>query len=427
VVLAQAQDLARRAAELLVEAGARQARTAGAVRRGHEIIDELTMVVEGLGPSEVARVLADPNLGLRTVRLVDDGVVLAEPAGHQPGPSIRAVSASSKDFLERLLRETGSPAHLEALDARALARGLSLAQLCQQRRDEAEVYAALDLPFIPPELREDGSLSLPDGLLAVRGVRGVFHVHTTWSDGTASVCAMARAAAEAGYQYVGISDHSKAASYANGLDEDRLAAQCQDVDRARREVPEIAILHGIEVDVLDDGALDLPDSVLVQLDFVVASLHTRFSLDAETQTARMVRALRHPLVTILGHPTGRLLLGREGYLFDFDAVADAAAEHGVALEINASPQRLDLGPDLIRRAARRGAQFCINPDAHEIRGFDDVPLGIAQARRAALMAGRVLNTLDHIEITRTLRERRRRGAAQLGLVAPREDETSTSA
>jgi DNA polymerase (family 10) len=158
--------------------------------------------------------------------------------------------------------------------------------------------------------------------------------------------------------------------------------------------------------VLEDGTLDLPDACLAELDFVVASVHAHFALDTAAQTRRVVRALGNPFVTILGHPTGRLLLGRPGFTFDLDEVARAAAASGVCLEINASPQRLDLSPPMIRRAAELGARFCINPDAHDTRGIGDVPLGIAQARRAALPADRILNTRDLDGVLETLRARR---------------------
>jgi DNA polymerase (family 10) len=313
-----------------------------------------------------------------------------------------------------LLRETGSAAHVAALETLAASRGTSLGALASTADDEQAVYAALGIAFVPPELRDEASSEVPSTLLPARSLSGVFHVHTSWSDGTASIAAMARAAHEAGFGFVGISDHSQAAHYAGGLDRGRLLAQREEIARARREVPQIEILHGIEVDVLEDGRLDLDDDTLLTLDFVVASVHSHLGLAEEAQTARIVRAVSHPLVTILGHPTGRLLLGRPGYKFDLDVVARTAAAHGVALEINASPQRLDLGPELIRRAAAHGAQFCINPDAHEPRGFGDVPLGVIQARRAGLPTERVLNAMPRPALLAHLRDRRADAARALG-------------
>jgi DNA polymerase (family X) len=418
VLLAQAHVIASWMIPQLLAGGARRVRTAGSVRRGLEVVDELTLVVDGLSPSEIATALARPSDNQPVVEILDpsapENVVLARPIGAE-GPRVRVRAATGKGFLEALIRETGDDVHVAALDQVARSRGTTLKAVCEGAEDEESVYGSLALPPIPPELREGGLTEPPATLLPVRGVRGIFHVHTTWSDGVASIADMARAAAEAGYAYVGISDHSRAANYANGLDETRLAQQRNEIEAARRAVPQIRILHGIEVDVMEDGSLDLPDACLAQLDFVVASLHAHFALGPDRQTMRMVRALSHPLVTILGHPTGRLLLGRPGYTFDLDAVARAAASSGACLEINASPQRLDLAPPMIRRAAELGARFCINPDAHEPRGFADVPLGVSQARRAALRSEQVFNTLDTNGIVEALAARRAAGMKQLGL------------
>jgi DNA polymerase (family 10) len=249
----------------------------------------------------------------------------------------------------------------------------------------------------------------------VEAVRGVFHVHTTWSDGTASIADMARAAAASGFAYVGVSEHSQAASYAGGLDAARLREQARAIAEARRQVRGVHILHGVEVDVLADGRLDLDDRTLAALDFVVASVHTELEMPARQMTARLVRAVRHPLVTILGHPTGRLLMGRDACPFDIEAVASAAAANDTCLEINANPQRLDLGADLARRAAARGARFAINPDAHAPRGMRDTALGVTVARRAGLRPEQVLNTKGPAEVAAFLADRRRKARAALAL------------
>ena len=413
VLLAQAHALGSTIIPALTAAGATQVRTAGAVRRAHELVDTLVLVVGDRSPSEVAKALSHPDAG---VRVVETGAaeVIAIPL-NADAPRIRLRCAASKHFVEALIVETGDDAHVAALSARAQKKMKTLAEICEAAADEEAAYRALDLAFVPPELREGGLIEPPADLLPVRGVRGIFHVHTTWSDGTASIADMARAAVEAGYAYIGISDHSRAASYAHGLDVDRLAEQRAAIEKARADVPQIHILHGIEVDVMDDGTLDLPDDCLAKLDFVVASLHMSFQLGHAAQTKRIVRALAHPLVTILGHPTGRLLLGRPGYTFELDDVARAAAQSGAALEINASPQRLDLAPAMIKRAAELGARFCINPDAHDPREVANVPLGIAQARRAALRNEQVINTLDVDAMIASLRVRREKGARALGV------------
>ena len=419
VLLAQAHALATWLTPQLLAAGGKRVRTAGSVRRGVEVVDELTLVVEGLSRSEIVAALVAPSDGAPVVELVaapnePENVVVGRPIGAE-GPRVRVRSATASGFVEALVRETGDDAHVAALEQAARSRKTTLQAACAAAVDEDAMYGSLGLPPVPPELREGGFVEPPAALLPVRGVRGIFHVHTTWSDGTASIVDMARAAADAGFDYVGISDHSRAANYANGLDETRLRQQREEIAAARAQVPQIRILHGIEVDVMEDGSLDLPDTCLAELEFVVASLHAHFALGPDRQTIRMVRALSHPLVTILGHPTGRLLLGRPGYTFDLDAVARAAAASGACLEINASPQRLDLAPPMIRRAAELGARFCINPDAHEPRGFADVPLGVSQARRAALRSEQVFNTLDRDGIVAALTKRRAAGLKQLGL------------
>ena len=242
-------------------------------------------------------------------------------------------SCPHKGYLEALVRDTGSSTHVRWLES--LARGsLKFDQLCARVGTEQRLYEALGVPFAPPELREHPTPTVPK---LVAGVRGVFHVHTTWSDGTASIIDMARAAADAGFGYLGISEHSRAASYAHGLDPTRLRAQAVAMEEARREVPRVALLHGVEVDVLADGSLDLDDATLAELDFVVASVHTELDMPPREMTARLLRAVSHPLVTILGHPTGRLLPGRRGSAFDLDAVADAAAANDTFLEINREP------------------------------------------------------------------------------------------
>jgi DNA polymerase (family 10) len=249
--------------------------------------------------------------------------------------------------------------------------------------------------------------------LPERALGGVFHVHTDWSDGTATLEEMAAAAASAGLAYVGISDHSRAASYANGLDAERLREQRATVSAAREKYPNLSILHGVEVDILADGSLDLDDDTLASLDFVIASVHSRLAMEPKEMTARIIRAVSHPLVTMLGHPTGRLLLGRRGYSFDVAEVAKAAAANDTYLEINANPHRLDLSAELARRAAAFGARFCINPDAHSPRGFVDTDLGVVVARRAGLERAQVLNALAKDELLRALEERKARATKRL--------------
>lgn len=400
--------MARLANEALARAGLDKAVVVGEARRGIELVAQLAMIAGstrdvGVFAGALEHAVACERVavsGEDTVRMRFDGggpaVLRVVPPEHRVEATVRATgSAKHVRWLERLARPFG---------------GLSAA--CARVGDEESLYAMLGVPFAPPELREGPTPRLPP---LVGAVGGIFHVHTTWSDGTGSIAEMARAAADAGFAYLGITEHSKAASYAGGLGPARLREQAQAVAQARREVPGVTLLHGIEVDILPDGTLDLDDATLASLDFVVASVHTDLDMPRRAMTARVVRAVSHPLVTILGHPTGRLLLGREGYALDVDAVASAAAANDTFLEINANPQRLDLGDALVRRAAARGASFAIDPDAHTPRGVHDTALGLTVARRAGLAASQVLNARDAGEVTSYLAARRRRATHALAL------------
>jgi DNA polymerase (family 10) len=235
--------------------------------------------------------------------------------------------------------------------------------------------------------------ALPD-LVEVGDLRGVLHNHTTDSDGGATLEDMADAAADRGWCFFGVADHSPAAHYANGVDAERLRRQWARADRWNEAHPDHRIAKGIEADILSDGALDIPDGCADGLDYVVASVHSSFRLEAEIQTERIVAAVGHPACRVLGHPTGRLLLARPGYAVDLDRVLDACAERRVAVEINASPYRLDLDAEWARRALDRGIKLVVNPDAHSIAGLDDVRWGLAVARRAGATAADLVNCMD---------------------------------
>ncbi len=265
---------------------------------------------------------------------------------------------------------------------------------------EAELFAKLGLAYVEPELRENtGEVdaarqgALPE-LVAAADLQGVLHVHTTWSDGVGSVEDMVAEAEELGYRYVGISDHSQAARYANGLTPERLRAQRQEVEAARAAHPGVVVLHGVECDIMPDGSLDLPDDCLAELDFVIASVHTELAMERDRMTARLVRAVSHPLVRVLGHPLGRRLLEREPSQFDWEPVLEAAARNGVAIEVNGQPQRLDADWIHSRRIRARGVKLCLNPDAHSAGGLDDARRhALVEARRGWATRGDVVNTL----------------------------------
>ncbi len=265
--------------------------------------------------------------------------------------------------------------------------------------EEAEVYAAVGLPWIPPELREDrgeiaaaANQALP-ALITLDDVRGDLQMHSTWSDGKTSIEEMLVACAERGYEYFALTDHSKALAMTGGLDAARVRQQWEEIDRVQARHPEIRLLKSLEVDILADGSLDLEDELLEKMDVVLVSVHSRMSLPAAEQTERILKALAHPEVDILAHPTGRRLGHRKPMDFDVDAVLEACAEHGVAVELNANPERLDLKDTHLMRAKELGVPVVISTDAHNPRSLGLMRYGIEQARRAWLEPQDVLNTL----------------------------------
>lgn len=409
--LSRALEVGGAICEALREAGASAAEIAGEARRGAEVVTEIVVVVGGIDSGEAA----DALVGHEAVRAVTDLSSHGFRVTTHGKTSARVRVVPPGDLVAALLVETGDAAHVRWLAETARARGLDLSVLTRRASSESAVYRALGLDLVPPELREGAAPSVPGALLGFDDVTGVFHVHTDWSDGTGSILSMARAAAKAGYRFLGISDHSKAAAYARGLSEARLAEQAGAIEVVRREVPGLTVLHGSEVDILETGELDLADEALAALDFVIASVHTHHGQDGETMTRRLIRAVSHPLVTMLGHPTGRLLLARKGATFDLRAVAEAAAANETYLEINANPNRLDLSDTLVRRARVSGAEFVINPDAHEAAGLADTRLGVRVARRAGLTASEVLNASEPDAVLARLQARRHRVRHALGI------------
>jgi DNA polymerase (family 10) len=277
---------------------------------------------------------------------------------------------------------------------------------------EEEVYAAVGLPFIPPEIREDGGEieaalegRLPT-LVGLDDVRGDLQLHTTWSDGVHSLADLAAGVRAKGYQYMAVTDHSKSATVAGGMDDARVLQMLAEVRALNRRLKGFQVLAGCEVDIRADGSLDFPDAILSQLDLVQVSIHSRFKMSREDMTTRIVRAVRHPLVHILGHPTGRLIGERAAYEVDIEAVLQAAKAGGVAVEINASPSRLDLNDLHARRAKDLGIPITISTDAHAIPQLDYMRYGVAVARRAWLTPSEVLNTLPGRELTAWLERRR---------------------
>lgn len=315
---------------------------------------------------------------------------------------------------------TGSKAHNIAMRRRAIQRGLSLNEYSLSGpngdvpcRTEAELFAALGVAEIAPELREDtGEIEAAERgplppLVELADLTGTFHCHTDWSDGGATLEQMAEAARAAGLTYLGIADHSRSAGYAGGLSIERVKEQWAAIDRLNESFGgQFRLFKGTECDILPDGSLDFPDDVLEGFDYVVASVHSVFGLPRAEMTQRIIRAISNPRVTMLGHPTGRLLLARDAYAVDLDAVIEAAARSGTMIEINASPHRLDLDATHCRRAKALGVTIVVNPDAHSTGGLDDLYYGIGVARRAGLGRGDLLNTKSVQDVDDALKQRR---------------------
>jgi DNA polymerase (family 10) len=377
---------------------------AGEIRRRLEVIQNITLVVAGSQPKALVEVLhAVPDVTQVEHRPETRMITARSPQGLPVALRLADVA----DYGWELLSATGSPEHVEAIKQRLTER-----RVTSGKESEEAVYAAAGLPVIPPELREGhgeieqaGSGRLPV-LIEAGQIQGIFHNHTVWSDGAATLEQMVEAARALGYRYIGISDHSQSAFYANGLKEDRIRAQHAEIDAVQKTFPDIRIFKGIEADILADGTMDYPDEILATFDFVIASVHSRFNLSEEDQTNRICRALANPYVTMLGHATGRLLLSRDAYRVDMTKVLDAAAAHNKIVEINANPHRLDLDWRLCGYAKAQGVQFSINPDAHSTDGLAHVPFGVNVARKGGVTAGDVVNTLPVEEMAAMLQAMR---------------------
>ncbi|RMF89911.1 MAG: DNA polymerase/3'-5' exonuclease PolX [Nitrospinota bacterium] len=391
---------------------------AGSLRRRKEVIRDIDILVSSDDPPAVSRFFTTVEGVERVLQQGESRVRVLLDVGVQA--DLRIVSDEAYPYA--LHHFTGSKEHNVALRQLARSRSLLLNEygLFRQEegerircRDEGEIFQALGLDYIPPELRENrGEIEaaqegrLPH-LLNEEDIQGVFHVHTHYSDGVDSLEHMARGAQELGYRYLGIADHSKSARYANGLSPQRVREQWAEIDRLNRRLSGITLLKGIELEILPDGSVDdYPEEILAGFDYVVASVHSRFSLPQEAMTRRIIRALQHPHVTMLGHPTGRLLLAREPYAVDLRAVIAAARETGKIIEINANPRRLDLDWEMCRQAKAEGVKLAINPDAHRVADLAYLRYGVYVARRGWLEASDVVNTLSLSEVRTFLKARR---------------------
>ena len=384
----------------------RQATYAGSLRRGRPTVGDLDILVAADDTPAVVRAFTTLPLVARVESAGDEKASILLHNGTQAD----LIAVPPALWGSALQHFTGSKAHNIRFRELALARGLSFSEHGFRRADgivltcatEEEVYAAVDLPWIPPELREgEGEFeaaragALPR-LVELSDMRADLHMHSTWSDGRADIRTMAEAARARGYSHIAITDHSAYIGLTHGLDAERLRAQRREIAAlnaayAAQGIP-FRILCGVEVDMTPEGSLALPDDVLAELDIVVASAHIQLRQSPEAATERLLRAVRNPHVDIIGHPVGRMLGSREGAPVDIDALARAAAEHGVLLEVNSGPTRLDLEGPAVRRALELGATIAINSDAHHPDNLDWIRFGVITARRGWAGAAQVANT-----------------------------------
>jgi DNA polymerase (family 10) len=424
-VAAEAETLR---ADLAAQPDALQVDIAGSYRRRKEIVHDLDLLVATKKPEAITKFFVSHPLVESVIAQGPTKSSVRLRSGVQC--DLRVVSTAEYPFA--LAYFTGNKEHNIELRSRALKRGWTLNEYrlaplppdpkakrkirpkkTPKVRDEAELYRTVDLDFIPPELRENwGEFeaaekhSLPK-LIEKENLRGTFHCHTTTSDGHNSLEEMAEAAQALGLEYLGIADHSRSQIQAHGLDEKKLLAQVAAIRKLNKKFDAFRLFAGVECDILRDGTLDFPDEVLSQLDFVVASVHSALGLSEADMTRRMVRAMENPFVTMLAHPTGRLLLKREPYKIDVPEILDAAARTGTWIELNAAPKRLDLDWRWWPMAKQKGAKCVINPDAHRAERLQDLWFGIGIARKGWLTKDDVMNCLPLGKIESALAAKRR--------------------
>ena len=382
----------------------------GALRRKLEIIHEVKFVVNAENKLAICDYLSSHELLTNYPKksgpynwrgVINDGQV-----------PICVRFCSKEDFYNVLIQTTGNTAHL----SQQVKGELNLNKILKEHKlaNESEAYAFLGMPFIVPELREgqfEWQLAKDNQLPKLVGesdLKGILHNHSTWSDGKHSLKQMAEKCRDLGYEYLGISDHSKSTFYyANGLFEDRIEKQHQEIDQLNLEMAPFKIFKGIESDILTDGKLDYEDEVLASFDFIVTSIHSGLNMDIKRATDRLVTAIANPFTTILGHPTGRLLLKRKGYPIDHKTVIDACAKYGVIIEINANPWRLDLDWRWIYYAIEKKVKLSINPDAHQMESYADMYYGLCVGKKGGLTKEMTFNALSLQEIANHFAERKK--------------------
>lgn len=411
MLLGEALPLVESVIESMKKAGVERIVQAGSLRRMKDTIGDIDILAAGDDGGKTIDKFCELPIVERVLAHGDTKGSVVTDEGRQV--DLRVVAPES--FGAALQYFTGSQAHNVKIRDLAKRKGLKVNEYGVFKGDkniagetEEDVYKALGLPLIPPELREDrGEIEaamdgkLPE-LLELSDIKGDLHAHTDYSDGHATIEQMAEAAKKRGYEYLAISDHSRALRVFGGMDSDELLTQVKEIRQIDKEISGIKLLASVEVDILGDGSLDLPDDTLEQLDFVTASIHSGFQQPREKITERVISAIRNPNVNSIGHPTGRLLNRRSPFDIDMDAVIKDAAKHGVALEINANPHRLDLTDVACRRAADQGVMIVINTDAHDTDDLGLMRFGVSVARRGWLSKKNILNALPLKELQKKL-------------------------
>lgn len=395
-------------AMLLGRPGVTAASLAGSLRRGNETVKDIDLVAASDDPEALSQWFASLAGVESVIARGETKVSVFLKAGINA--DLRIITPRQYPFA--LHHFTGSKEHNAAMRSRAKQQGIKMNEYGLFRddqllpcKDEEEVFSALGLAWVPPELRENtGEIEAAEtgvmpSLVQMGDIRGIFHIHTTASDGASTLEAIVDAAKKMGLEYIGIADHSQSAFYAGGLTPEDVRRQHRAIDEMNRRDPAFRIFKGIEADILPDGRLDYDDATLASFDFVIAAVHSHFGMSEDEMTGRLLRALANRHTTILAHPTGRLLLAREPYALDLERVIDAAAEHGKVIELNANPHRLDLDWRHCKHAKRQGVRIAVNPDTHHTDGLADMKYGLNIARKGWLEAPDIINCMGLEEMT----------------------------
>jgi DNA polymerase (family 10) len=396
---------------LLMLPGVVKVETGGSMRRWRETVSDIDLVAAAADPGQVMCAL-EKHPGVSEVLERNLNRLSLQTKW---GITVDLEVVPEEQFAITLFLSTGSRAHLGKLETILADKGIDIKNAGIRGsgvfHDEHEIYRSLGLPYIPPELREDqgeveaASQSRLPRLLELEDIRGDLHIHTVWSDGLSTVEQAVKRAREKGYSYIAITDHSQSLKIARGLSLDKLKEQHKEIRSLNEKIDQFTVLTGIEADILPRGGVDCPDEILKEVDLVIASVHSAFKQDRETMTARIISAVENKNVDVIGHLTGRLLTSREGYALDLERVLEAAASCGTILEVNSSPDRLDINDLNARRAKEKGIRMAVNTDAHDLKRMDEMCYGVSVARRAWLEPDDIVNTMPAGKLIKFLRRR----------------------